>query len=1005
MTLKARLFHPCRKSATSTRGLRIALVLIAMMVARPGTAQIVVNTTAQGITSGQCSLQEAIYAAEFGTNKAVSQYFNGKDVTYQTGCTDPTGNWNTIVLQNVTYQFNALWDGDTHNPFGPTATPVIFKPITIQGNGATLQWTGAGYSRLFAIAEVSVNNLDDGTSYSGTGNLTLQDVWVRGFKVHGGNGTCGGGGGMGAGGAIYLGKVSSGTPVLTIVNSTFDGNTATGGSGSDKSNCSVIAFDNTKPGGGGGGLGGNGGGYGADNGGAGGGGGGARGDGGPSNNQGGGGGGGTVFSGGSSDVGGAGGVFCGGNGGDPDSDGHSGSCPGGGAGGGGGNEEVGGAVLFKAPDGANGAYGGGGSGGGSGAGTDPGGNGGSGGFGGGGGASGDCEVSVCPDGGNGGFGGGGALGQSGGGNAGAFAGAGTSGAGGGGAALGGAIFNDSGTVTVQNSTFNQNSVAPGQGPANNGGSDGGAAIFSRNGSLTVQNVTISGNRSNSHGGGITVVNNGASASLTLDNTILANNGGDFECETISSVGTKGAGNLIMTNSGCPGVAVTSDPQVGLLQLNSPGDTPTMAIQNGVSPAVDAGDDATALATDQRGITRPQGAHSDIGAYEAPPPSADLSIAKSVSPSAAQVGQTVTYTLLVTNNGPNTANTVTVSDALPSTLTFVSCSADAGGVCTFSSGTVTVAYSTLASGASSTVSIQTTLNSGVTDGLTIGNSASVSAASPTDLDTSNNSSTAYFTAHNRADLVVTKQASAATVVAGDSFTYTITLSNAGPYDAQNVMLSDTQPGVVSFNSCASTIGSCNVVNGVASLSLASLLNGQNATITINATLNFSAVDGAIVSNTASVTSSTFDPNTANNTGVANVTAQNKSDLFVTKSANLTSVKPLGTLTYTISVKNLGPYRAAAVVMNDPVPSPSTFVSMNANGASCTAPAAGTVGTVSCNFGNLASGAAARVTVTVKINGSTNKASITNTASASSPNFDPNLANNSASVTTQIYGNKK
>jgi hypothetical protein len=43
--------------------------------------------------------------------------------------------------------------------------------------------------------------------------------------------------------------------------------------------------------------------------------------------------------------------------------------------------------------------------------------------------------------------------------------------------------------------------------------------------------------------------------------------------------------------------------------------------------------------------------------------------------------------------------------------------------------------------------------------------------------------------------------------------------------------------------------------------------------------------------------------------------------------------------------------------------------------------------------------------VKVNGSGNKTSITNTASASSPSFDPNTANNSASVTTQIYGNKK
>lgn len=41
----------------------------------------------------------------------------------------------------------------------------------------------------------------------------------------------------------------------------------------------------------------------------------------------------------------------------------------------------------------------------------------------------------------------------------------------------------------------------------------------------------------------------------------------------------------------------------------------MALQIG-SPAIDAGDDATCEAVDQRGVGRPLGAHCDIGAYEA-----------------------------------------------------------------------------------------------------------------------------------------------------------------------------------------------------------------------------------------------------------------------------------------------------------------------------------------------------------------------------------------------------
>ncbi|MGZ6528246.1 MAG: choice-of-anchor Q domain-containing protein, partial [Actinomycetota bacterium] len=271
------------------------------------------------------------------------------------------------------------------------------------------------------------------------------------------------------------------------------------------------------------------------------------------------------------------------------------------------------------------------------------------------------------------------------------------------------------------------------------------------------------------------MNDGSATAFVLDNTIVANNGAN-ECIVSGVVATSSGavssgGNLITANDGCPGVVETADPQLGPLQPNAPGDTPTMAIQYGISPAVDAGDDATALATDQRGVPRPQGAHSDIGAYEAPPPSADLSLTKEVSSSTAQPGDRVTYTLTVKNSGPNTANTVTVTDDLPSELTFVSCSASGGGSCSYSGSGITATYGSLAVDETETVAVQTTLNAGTQDNVTVVNTASVSASSPTDPDTSNNSSSASFTVHNRADLAVTKQVSATQVEVGDPVTYT------------------------------------------------------------------------------------------------------------------------------------------------------------------------------------------------------------------------------------------
>ncbi|MBZ5616522.1 MAG: DUF11 domain-containing protein [Acidobacteriia bacterium] len=1005
---------------TSARALRsqlrwvIATIAIAIILApQRVSAQIAVGPNTEGNTIGSnCSLQEAIYATEFGSNIALDQ--TDPDDTYYTGCTDPSGNWNTIVLPGGTLNFTKFWDGDAHNPFGPTATPIIFKTITIQGNGTTLQWAWtaasptSGHFRLFAIGEATIpasgqtltGVLTSGT-YSGTGSLTLQNVYIKGFNVKGGDGADGGGGGLGAGGAIYVGALSSSVPSLTVENSTFDSNSAVGGDGG-----------NTRgqlAGGGGGGLGGNGGSAFND---SGGGGGGARGNGGSALSFGGGGGGGTVFSGADSFCAndqcfsGPGGYLCGGDGagGNGDGNGAPGWCPGGGGGGG--------VALYNGltttnGDGGTGAYGGGGGG-------APG-SGHPGGFGGGGGAIGvnGCTSHDC--GGDGGFGGGGGMpgGKGGkfGGNAGDCS-ANNSCAGGGGGALGGAIFNGDGVVVIQNSTFVNNAVLRGVGGdtgVDNGG-DGGGAIFSYHGSLTVQNSTVSGNAASGAGGGIETVLNGT---FVLQNTIIANNGAQ-ECITGGLVNTaKSAANLIINNFDCPAAMVTSDPQLGPLQVNAPGDTPTMAIQYGVSPAVDAGDDSVvsatpALQTSQNGLSRPQGAHADIGAYEAPPPSADLSITKSVSSSTAQPGDTVTYTLSVSNAGPNKANNVSVSDTLSSYLTFVSCSESTGtGTCTYSGGAVSVAYTTLAASASSTVTINTTLNSGAPDSLQVGNSASVSASDPTDPNTSNNTSNnVYFTIHNKADLAVTKSVSSTSpywpatgIEVGDSLTYTVALTNKGPYDAKSVVLSDSAPAGVTFTGCSASVGTCVWSASSASLTLASFTNASVATLTIQAKLNFGVADGSTVTNTASVTSTTNDPDPTNNSGSASFTALNKSDLLLTQTVGKLINQQLS---YTVSVKNLGPYQAKQLLLNDAMPNGTKFVSVAAGPWTCVPLPVNSTGTLSCTVSTLNLNATDSLSLVVKV--TTTGKNITNTATVSAATFDPNLANNTATLVTKSGAGK-
>jgi predicted outer membrane repeat protein len=146
--------------------------------------------------------------------------------------------------------------------------------------------------------------------------------------------------------------------------------------------------------------------------------------------------------------------------------------------------------------------------------------------------------------------------------------------------------------------------------SSNGAADGGA--INNYGTVTVSNSTFSGNSATSYGGGIRTYG----GTGTLKNTIVANSPAGGNC---SGAITDGGGNLSYPDTTCPGM--NRDPKLGPLQDNG-GPTHTMALGPS-SAAIDAADDAVCAAApvnnlDQRGITRPQGPHCDIGAFEVAP---------------------------------------------------------------------------------------------------------------------------------------------------------------------------------------------------------------------------------------------------------------------------------------------------------------------------------------------------------------------------------------------------
>ena len=137
--------------------------------------------------------------------------------------------------------------------------------------------------------------------------------------------------------------------------------------------------------------------------------------------------------------------------------------------------------------------------------------------------------------------------------------------------------------------------------------------------------------------------------------------------------------------------------------------------------------------------------------------ADLAISKTVLPTGPNdAGTNVTYTILVTNNGPNAANSVTFTDAVPAGTSVVSQSNPGGWSCNTipagNNGTITCTKASMANGETATLTVVASVNCNVADNTVINNTATVSAVSPVDTNTANNTSNASFTVNNDAPVV-------------------------------------------------------------------------------------------------------------------------------------------------------------------------------------------------------------------------------------------------------------
>ncbi|MCF6273668.1 MAG: hypothetical protein L3J37_10870 [Rhodobacteraceae bacterium] len=403
---------------------------------------------------------------------------------------------------------------------------------------------------------------------------------------------------------------------------------------------------------------------------------------------------------------------------------------------------------------------------------------------------------------------------------------------------------------------------------------------------------------------------------------------------------------------------------------------------------------------------------------------DVAVTKVASPDPVAAGQVLAYVITARNlaNGLSSAENVSINDALPNNMTFISATPSAG-VCGITplAGSVTSAgnnmigcnLGTLANGAQATVTVLARPNF-ATMGSVITN-AVVVATSTTETDLSNNTDTVDVTVEAPdLDILVNKDDSVDPVIIGDDTVYTITITNAGPSASENVVMTDIMPATrLSYQShVVSGAGVCSTVPAVGSLGQTLictwpyLASGASETVEITAR----GVAKGSSQNTVAISSDEivagFDRLAANNDTSEITTVRTRTDIEVV--SKIPSSDPIALnedFSFTALVRvntGQGLGEADDVVFSDTLPAgmvltgaPVATVTVgSASSTVCTGGAGDNAFT--CDLGTVSSGGEVTILIPVEvISVSSDPQTLTNTATVSTSSADTVPANNTNS----------
>lgn len=310
------------------------------------------------------------------------------------------------------------------------------------------------------------------------------------------------------------------------------------------------------------------------------------------------------------------------------------------------------------------------------------------------------------------------------------------------------------------------------------------------------------------------------------------------------------------------------------------------------------------------------------------------------------GQTIDYTITVSNTGLADATGVTVSDAIPAGTTYVADSADNGGSLT--AGVLTWSGLTVTAGGTLDLHFQVTVDGTDADGTLINNTATVNEV-PTN------------TTHHEVQVAILDIAktadppSGSIVQPGDQINYTITVTNTGHAVATGETVTDTLPANVtvidgSIDPAAQTVDATQIV-WVIDVPAATANGPGTVVLTYAVTVDADAPQGSTQTNLVTLGDHTSTTEHHVPTG----------DLTLVKHVDKATAGYGDTLTYTFDAATTGDLDQTNVVVTDVVPDNTTYVPGSAgctDTGTCNASYNTTTNTITWQLGDIAAGDAAR-----------------------------------------------